>query len=72
MILEIEGGVDHAQYLDDVPDPIEIAAQRLAHRGNQHQPKLTGMAVAVFDREISAELAARHFAPTLGRPFPDI
>src|SRR5712675_3143610 len=37
VILEIGRGIDHAEHLDDVLDAIEIAAERIPHRRDQHQ-----------------------------------
>ena len=45
VILEIGCRIDHPEHLDDPVDPIEIAAQRILNRHNQHEAYLAGMAI---------------------------
>src|ERR1700750_3210008 len=35
VVFEIRGGVHHAEYLDDVLDPVEVAAECVLHRRDQ-------------------------------------
>src|SRR6516165_10253850 len=63
MIFEIGGGIDHAQHLDDVLDPVEIATKLVFHCGNQHQPNLPSVPVSFVDRQAGTQLALGH--PTI-------
>src|SRR6266404_1259871 len=51
-----------AEHLDDVLDAIEIAAQRISYRRDQHQADLPRVAIPLFDRHAGAELASRRLA----------
>src|SRR5262249_47255027 len=60
MVLELGGRIDHAEHLDDLLDPIEIAAKRIAHGCDQHQSHRTRVPIAFLDRHAGAELALGH------------
>src|SRR5215472_3029087 len=60
VILEIGCGVDHPEHLDDPVDPIEIAAQCILNRCDQHEADLAGMAIPLFDRHPGADLTPGH------------
>ena len=57
LVAELGHRVDHSQHLDDVLDPVEVAAQRLLHHRDQHQAGGARVLVALLDRHVGAELA---------------
>ena len=60
VVFEIGPGVDHAEHLDDILDPIEIAAQRIPDRRDQDEAYVTGVQITLLDRHAGAELASGH------------
>ena len=66
MIFEIGNGIDHAEYLDDILNAVELAAKRIPDRRDQDQTHAAGMLIPFLDRYAGAELAFGH--PAI-RPF---
>src|SRR5205085_11564370 len=62
MIFEIGGGVDHPEHFDDVLDAVEIAAERILDRRDQHEPDAARVTISLVNRHAGAELAFRHCA----------
>ena len=58
LVAEAIGRVHHAQHLDDALDPVEAPDAR-ANRREQREPDLARDLVALLDRELAADLAAR-------------
>src|SRR5246127_10614 len=57
MILEIGRGIAHPEPLDNVFPPVEIAAERILYRRDQHEPDAARVTIPFVDRHAGAELA---------------
>src|SRR5271169_593249 len=60
VVLEIRCCIDHSEHLDDPINSIEIAAQRVLNRCDQHKAYLAGMTIPLFDRHAGADLTPGH------------
>src|SRR5689334_23172809 len=71
VVLEIRHRVDHPQHLYDVLHTVEIAAERIPHRCDQHEPDTPRVPIALVNRHAGAELTLRHLAiGAVRRPLP--
>src|SRR5260370_29289057 len=61
VILEFGGGVDHPEHLDDILHAVEIAAEGILHRRDQHEPHTARVTISLVNRHAGAELASRQF-----------
>ena len=63
MVAEVGGGVDHAEELHDALHPVQIAARRSPHLGDQVEGADLRRRLPVLDRRIGAKLAFQKLRP---------